>query len=153
AAQEDAFLYVDEAHATGVYGPQGRGLAAACGVEPDIAMGTLSKALGCVGAFVAGRKVLCDLLRNRARSYVFTTSMPPAMAAAAVAAIRRSEAADERRARLWGNTQHFRRELTALGIALPPGSRAPIVPLHVGEATRTVAASQALLSQGIFAHG
>ena len=71
AKEFDAFLYVDEAHATGVYGDSGKGLAQQLGVVPDIAMGTLSKALGCYGAFIAGPKVLCDFLRNRARSLGF----------------------------------------------------------------------------------
>jgi 8-amino-7-oxononanoate synthase len=153
AKDYDAFLYIDEAHATGVYGTQGKGLAEQLYISPDITMGTLSKALGCYGAFVAGPKVLCDFLRNRARSYVFTTSMPPAMVAASSAALKLSIGAADRRQKLWENNVFFRGGLRALGIQVPEASKAPIVPIIIGSSEETMAASRRLLEKGIFAHG
>jgi 8-amino-7-oxononanoate synthase len=153
-AQEfDAFLYVDEAHATGVYGAFGKGLAHPARVTPDIAMGTLSKALGCYGAFIAGPKVLCDFLRNRARSYVFTTSVPPALVASASAALHLAIHGDLLRQKLWENNRLFRAGLKNLGISVPIESKAPIIPILIGGPQETMAASARLLERGIFAHG
>jgi 8-amino-7-oxononanoate synthase len=153
AKEFDAFLYVDEAHASCVYGAFGKGLAHLLGVTPDITMGTLSKALGCYGAFIAGPKVLCDFLRNRARSYIFTTSMPPALAASASVALHLAIHGDHLRQKLWDNNHLFREGLNTLGIAVPAASKAPIVPIIIGNPTETMAASARLLERGIFAHG
>ena len=153
AKEFDAFLYVDEAHATGVYGAFGKGLAHQYRITPDIAMGTLSKALGCYGAFIAGPKVLCDFLRNRARSYVFTTSMPPALAASASVALYLAIHGDDLRRKLWDNNRLFREGLKNLGIAVPTQSKAPIIPIIIGGPEETMAASARLLERGIFAHG
>jgi 8-amino-7-oxononanoate synthase len=153
AKEFDAFLYVDEAHATGLYGASGKGLAPFLGVTPDITMGTLSKALGCFGAFIAGPKVLCDFLRNRARSYVFTTSMPPALAASASVALHLAIKGEHLRQKLWDNNHLFREGLNTLGISVPAASKAPIIPIIIGNPTETMAASARLLERGIFAHG
>src|SRR5262249_5846339 len=96
----DCGLVVDEAHAFGVLGPAGRGLCAEAGVTPDVLMVTLGKALGAAGAFVAGSESLIRLLENRARSYVFSTAPPPALAAAAIAAIDLVEPADALRSKV-----------------------------------------------------
>ena len=88
AADTDSILVVDEAHALGVLGPGGRGLCAAAGVSPDVLIGTLGKAVGTAGGFVAGAPALRDLLVNRARTFIFTTALPPPVAAAAAAAVR-----------------------------------------------------------------
>jgi 8-amino-7-oxononanoate synthase len=98
--QLGAALVVDEAHALGVLGPSGRGLCAAAGVQPDILVGTLGKAFGCSGAFVAGDPLLRQLLVTKCRTHVFTTALPPPIVAAAIAALGLVEAADDRRARL-----------------------------------------------------
>ena len=87
AQAQDAILVVDEAHAFGALGPGGRGLCAQDRVEPDVLVGTLGKALGAAGGFVAGTRLLRDFLVNRARTFIFTTALPPAVAAAAHAAL------------------------------------------------------------------
>jgi 8-amino-7-oxononanoate synthase len=156
ATDHDAVLVVDEAHAFGVLGPGGRGLCAASGVEPDVLVGTLGKALGAAGGFVAGSRVLRDLLVNRARSFVFATALPPPVAAAAHAAldIVDSPDGDHRRHRLQAHAERLAAALTALrptDVPAPnslPGS--PIQPLVIGPDGRALAASAALAAQGIF---
>lgn len=143
-----ALLLLDEAHATGVLGPEGRGLASAAGVcsRVDFQMGTLSKALGCHGGFVAARRVWVDLIFNRARSFIFATAPPvPVVAAAAAALDLCASAEGEARRRL---LERYSAALAAaLGIAKPPAS--PIVPLVVGEARCALDASAALEAAGI----
>jgi len=133
----DAWLMVDEAHATGVFGPAGRGLAA--GLDVEITLGTLSKAFGCAGGFVAGSQTLVDYLRNRARSLIYSTALPPAVVAAASAAVDLVSGADgrQRQARLWENVR-------ALGAA------SPIHPVIVGDEAKAVELSRQLFEQGIF---
>jgi len=136
-----AWLMLDEAHATGVFGKNRRGLAEECGVEEkvDVTLGTLSKALGCVGGFVVGNQVLIDFLRNRARSLIYSTALPPAMCAAATAAldIVASDEGMHRRDRLWTNVRAL-------------GAQSPIHPVIVGDETAAVALSQKLYDRGIF---
>src|SRR5690606_7585670 len=100
--ERDAVLVLDEAHATGALGPGGRGVAAACGVIPDVHVGTLGKSFGSFGAYAAGERPLVDLLANRARSFVFTTALPPGVVAATLAAVHllQSGEGDALRARL-----------------------------------------------------
>jgi len=134
-------LMIDEAHATGVFGPNCRGLAEQLGVEDkiDVTLGTLSKALGCVGGFVVGSQVLIDFFRNRSRSFIYSTALPPAMCAAAAAAVDlvMSDEGARRRDRLWANV----RALCA---------QSPIHPVIVGDETAAVELSQKLLERGIF---
>ena len=142
---------IDEAHGVGVMGPRGAGLAAALNLERevDVHMGTLSKALGSYGAYVAGSRTLIDFLINRARSFVFTTGLPPASAAAAAAAIDLIGAEPERIKRLWDNGCYLRQGLLAAGFKLGP-SATPILPVMAGEAQPAMDLAEALLRRGIF---
>ena len=136
-----AWLMLDEAHATGVFGNDRRGLAEQLGVEDkiEITVGTLSKALGCAGGFVVGSRPLIDFLRNRARSLIYSTALPPAICAAAATAVEfvMSSAGAQRRDQLW---EHVR----ALG------AQSPIHPIIVGAERAAVELSEKLLGDGIF---
>ncbi|MGD1020296.1 MAG: 8-amino-7-oxononanoate synthase [Verrucomicrobiia bacterium] len=147
-----AWLMIDEAHATGLYATNRRGLAAAAGVEDkiDVTLGTLSKALGCLGGFVVGSQVLIDFLRNRARSLIYSTALPPAVCAAAAAAVDvvMSEDGQQRRDRLWRNVSCMKNGLSALGIQNE--SRSPIIPIIIGDKTAAMEASRKLYERGIF---
>ncbi len=148
----DAWLMIDEAHATGLCGPRRRGLAEAVGVEEkvDVALGTLSKALGCVGGFVAGSQALIDYLRNRARGLIYSTALPPAMIAAAVATVDlvASNEGHWRCAQLWRNVSEMKNGLSKLGIQNE--SRSPIIPVIVAGEEQAVELSRQLYEQGIF---
>ncbi len=150
--QHDASLYVDEAHALGTIG-EGRGLAHHLGVPVDALVGTLGKAAGIAGAFVAGAPELRTLLENRARSYVFSTAPPPMLAAVAQAAAAILESADAARARLREHADRVRRALRAQGWDVPIEGPSPIIPVRVGDPRRTMALSAALLERGIFVQG
>ena len=152
AEKHGATVMVDEAHATGVIGPAGRGLAAELGLEARVAvlMGTLSKAVGVLGGFVAGSRDLVDYLRNRARSFVYTTALPPAVCAAAQEGLRLARDGDDLRDRLWRNTRRLLDGARSLGLDTG-ASQTPIVPILVGDAARAVRLSQALLDRGILA--
>ena len=154
AQQYDAWVMVDEAHATGVFGPHGSGLVEELGLtgQVDIQMGTLGKALGCVGAFVAGSHELIDWLVNRARSFIYTTAIPPAVAAAVLAALDIVAREPERRRQLWTNTQVLADGLRSLGYTLG-ATRSQILPVIIGEARETMAVAAAILQRGVFAHG
>jgi glycine C-acetyltransferase len=154
AEKHDAMLMVDEAHATGVYEPNGAGLVAKLGLGSRvlIQMGTLGKALGGFGAYVAGSKVLRELLINRCRSFIFTTSLPPAVMAMGIAAIDLVMREPERRQALWNNCQRLGRGLKELGYSLG-NSQSQILPLIIGEATKCMQLSQDLLDRGVFAQG
>ncbi len=152
ARTHDAALIVDDAHGTGVLGPQGRGAVAHFGLEdPDrlIIMGTLGKALGSFGAFVAGSRVLVDYLVNRARTFVFTTALPPADAAAALAALDLVEQDAGLRERLRSNTVFMHRELRSRGFD-PGGSQTQIIPIMTGTTSIALAMAADLMEQGIF---
>lgn len=146
-----AMLYVDEAHSAGVLGPGGAGLAAALGVSErvDVHMGTLGKALGAFGAYVAGERRLVDLLVSRARTFVFTTALPPAACGAALAALDVAAAEPARRARLEALGARLGAGLTALGFDV---SRvvSPIFPVVLGTETRALAAARGLRERGYF---
>jgi 8-amino-7-oxononanoate synthase len=151
ARQAGAALMLDEAHALGVWGPEGRGIAAAAGVVPDVLIGTAGKALGSYGAFAATSRAIADLLWNRARSLVFSTGLPPAVSAATRAAIDvvRSGAGDELRRALRGNVAVLREALPSLG-----GHRASaIAPLLVGDDHRAIAMTGELLEDGFYVQG
>ncbi len=152
AREHDAGLLVDDAHALGVYGPAGRGLCAALGVVPDVLIGTLGKAFGAQGAFVAAAEPVVDLIRNRARSYIFSTAPSPGLARAAEVATAVVVAADDRRGQLIRHTRRLRTGLTELGFRVLPGDSA-IIPVVVGDSEPTMALSRSLLERGVFAHG
>jgi 7-keto-8-aminopelargonate synthetase-like enzyme len=151
ARRWDAVLLVDDAHATGVIGPEGRGTLAHFGIEPDeiVQVGTLSKTLGAQGGFVAGQAALVDLLRNRARSLVYSTALAPAAAGAAGAALRLSAAPEYRRTRLRNNVGRLRARLRQLGYRLHGDTATPIIPLIVGSPEAAVRLSAALEDEGV----
>jgi 8-amino-7-oxononanoate synthase len=154
AEKYSAMLMVDEAHATGVFGANGRGVAEHLGVEDGIhiRMGTLSKALGCAGGFVAGSRNLIDWLVNRARSYVFSTAFPPAVAAAAIAALDIVRDEPQRRQDLHGCAAKLRNELTTRGLNIGRSS-SQIIPIYLGDPERTMQMSQSLRERGLFVPG
>src|SRR5690606_13961953 len=143
--QHEAVLILDEAHALGVFGEQGRGLAYAAGVTPDVLVGTLGKALGLSGAFVAGSTSLRRWLWNRARSFVFSTAVSPALAGAIPTRVEHVRDAEGARAHL-GRLAHRLRARLTRDLPQPPSGRVaglghgPIVPLLVGGAGTAVAA-------------
>jgi 8-amino-7-oxononanoate synthase len=149
ARQHGASLMVDDAHGFGVLGPDGRGALAAAGAEADILMAGFGKALGTAGACVAGSETLIDYLVQRARTWVFSTAPPPALAAATRASLRliRSEEGVQRRARLQSHIGRFRAGAAQLGLP-PSGSETAIQPLVLGEAARAMAVSRALYQHG-----
>jgi 8-amino-7-oxononanoate synthase len=143
----DAALLVDEAHALGVLGPAGRGLCAAAGIAADATVGTFGKAFGAGGAFVAGCPELAAWLWNRARSFVFSTGLSPAVAAAATTGIQRAAAEPERRARVIDNAAYFRQALGDAAIRAPGFGH--IVPWIVGEPGAAVRVAAALRARGL----
>jgi glycine C-acetyltransferase/8-amino-7-oxononanoate synthase len=147
-----AQLVVDDAHGTGVMGHDGRGTAEHFGLTSAslIQMGTLSKALGAFGGFVAGSRDLITYLVNRARSFIYTTALPPAMAAAASAALEIIIAEPERRARLWFLRDRLGQGLKTIGCGMS-GSESPIMPILVADAAAAVRLSDYLLAQGVYA--
>jgi 8-amino-7-oxononanoate synthase len=148
----DAGLLVDEAHALGVFGPSGRGLSAAQGVDPDIVVGTLGKSFGVAGAFVAASKEVVSLIRNRARSFVYSTAPPPMLARAAIAALGLVREADGARTALLAHADTLRSELRALGFDVPDGN-SQILPVFTGDNDRTMQLSAKLLARGVFVQG
>jgi len=146
-----AMLYVDEAHAVGVLGETGAGLAEALGVKHrvDVEMGTLGKALGAFGAYVAGDGRLRELLISRARSFVFTTALPPAACGAALRALEIVRAEPERRARLHALMARLKAGLTARGFDVAQVA-SPIFPVVLGSEARALAAAAALRQRGFF---
>jgi len=146
-ARAGAALLVDEAHATGVLGARGSGLCEATGVRPDVRMGTLGKALGGFGAYAATTRAVADLLVNRARSVVFSTTLPPALCEALVVAIDVLETDPELRPRLWRNIRRFVDGLCRLGFAAE--QRSAIVPVILGTPERAVRASAFLRERGL----
>ncbi len=147
----DAMLLVDEAHATGVFGEHGRGLAERAGLEGRrmARVGTLSKAVGCLGGFVAGTKSLADLLWNRARPLVFSTALPPALCAAACASLDIIESEPWRREHLHALADRLRDGLAALGLAVPSGGIGPVVPVVLHEPSAVMEAAARLEERGI----
>ncbi len=151
AERHQAMLMVDDAHGTGVLGRTGAGTAEHFGVHGQIPiqMGTLSKALAGEGGFVAGSRLLCDYLRNRARSFIFSTAPSPATAAVGLEALAVLRREPERRERLHANTRRLRQGLTALGYRVLPGET-PVVPVLIGEAEPTLALARTLEEAGVF---
>lgn len=151
-----ALLMVDDAHGCGVLGESGRGSAELLGVgnDVDIQMGTFGKALGSFGAYTAVSNELRELLLNRARSFIFSTSLPPSVLAASLAAVDlvQTPEGDELRGRLFTNTRFFRNSLMEAGFRIPDGST-QIVPIVIGSTATTMQFSEALMSEGLFAQG
>ncbi|MFZ2948609.1 MAG: 8-amino-7-oxononanoate synthase [Desulfuromonadaceae bacterium] len=151
-----ALLMVDDAHGCGVLGEGGRGSAELLGVggDVDIQMGTFGKALGSFGAYAAVSAELRALLINRARSFIFSTSLPPAVLSASLAAVELVQAAegDVLREQLRVNSRFFRDSLSDAGFRIPDGST-QIVPIVIGSAETTMKFSEILLSEGLFAQG
>ncbi len=147
--QYDAQLMIDEAHATGVFGPAGRGVAEFLAVEDDIdvKVGTLSKGLGTLGGFVAGPADLIALIRNTARPYVYTTAPPPAICAAAVKSLEIIRDQPARREKLLGMAEKFRKTLNSAGLDTL-NSQSQIVPVIIGTAVEALTISEKLLAEG-----
>ena len=149
--EHEAMLMVDEAHATGVIGPQGAGLAAELSVAArvDVRMGTLSKAVGSVGGFAVGSRAIRDLLVNRARPLIFSTALPPAVSCASLAGLRilRGPQGDQLRARLWRSIARFAAGLRKLG--LPAHESSAIFPVVLGEERRAVQVAADLRARGL----
>jgi 8-amino-7-oxononanoate synthase len=154
AERYQAMLMVDEAHATGVFGAHGRGVAEHLGVEDGIhvRMGTLSKALGSAGGFVAGRRDLIEWLVNRARSYVFSTALPPAVAAAATAALKIVHDEPQRRRELLHRAAMVRKKLSEQGWNVGH-SASQIIPIYIGQPERTMQLAQKLRERGLLVPG
>src|SRR5437762_11397779 len=152
-AKHGAWLMLDEAHATGLYGEKRRGLAEEFGLggRIEVQMGTLGKALGSAGGYICGFRTLVDYLVNRARSFIFSTAPIPAAAAAATAAIQfvQSEEGQARRNQLWARVDQVKNGLIAAGFVLPP-VRSAIIPLVMGDEAKAVDTAAALSEQGIF---
>ncbi len=148
----EAELYVDDAHGTGVLGKSGRGTIEHFDLETDIPfhMGTLSKALGSSGGYVAGPESIRQYLLNACRSFVFTTAPTPGSAGAVTAALAIVQREPERRARLWRNRDRLCAGLQMLGFTIP-ASASPILPLIIGDAAKAVAFAKQLRQHGVFA--
>ncbi len=145
----NCLVMVDDCHATGFMGPQGRGTPAHAGVKADILTGTLGKALGgALGGYIAGPQPVIDLLRQRARPYLFSNALPPAVVGAALAALEIVEGADDLRARLFHNAAYWRDGLQAAGFRLLPGEH-PIIPVMLGDAPLAQRFAQALDARGV----
>jgi glycine C-acetyltransferase len=148
-----AMVMVDDCHATGFMGPQGRGTPAHAGVSVDILTGTLGKALGgALGGYIAGPQPVIDLLRQRARPYLFSNALPPAVVAAGLAALDIVEAADDLRAQLFENARYWRAGLEDAGFRLLPGQH-PIVPVMLGDAVLAQNMASALYERGVYVAG
>ena len=151
-ARHGAILMVDEAHATGVVGPAGRGAVAHFGLEGQVpvVMGTLSKSLGAAGGFIAGSEALCAYLRHRARSFVFDTALPPPTAAAALAALGVLEREPERAERVRWLARCMAEGLAEAGYPVPV-PEAAVIPVVVGEPEAAMAMAAGLLERGVLA--
>jgi 8-amino-7-oxononanoate synthase len=144
-----AALIVDEAHALGVFGPRGAGRCAEAGVSPDALIGTLGKAVGLQGAFVAGPMALRTWLWNRARSFVFSTATSPLLCELARVRLREVQAADAARTRLAEAARELRSALRRSSAAVPPDSFGPIIPIVVGENSRALSLARAFAARGL----
>ncbi|OYX20389.1 MAG: glycine C-acetyltransferase [Rhodobacterales bacterium 32-66-9] len=144
-----AMVMVDDCHATGFTGPKGAGTPARAGVKVDILTGTLGKALGgALGGYIAGPQPVIDLLRQRARPYLFSNALPPAVVGAALAALDIVEQADDLRVQLAENARYWRAGLTAAGFTLLPGEH-PIIPVMLGDARAAQAMAADLNTRGV----
>jgi len=154
-----AIMMVDDAHASGVLGRNGRGSVDhfQCTQRVDVQVGTLSKAIGALGGYVCGSRDLIDYLYHRARPFLFSTSHPPSVAATCIAAFDLLESEPERIERLWSNTTYFKQQLTDAGFDVggktTPKSETPITPIIIGDGRQTMEFSKALFDAGLMATG
>src|SRR5438874_1535482 len=159
AEEFGCIMMVDDAHASGVFGKNGRGTIDHFGVHGrvDIQVGTLSKAFGALGGYVAGSRNLIDFLCHRARPFLFSTSHPPSVAATCLAAFEVLEQEPERIEKLWENTRFFKKELGRLGFNIggvnTPASETPITPIIVGEGRPAMEFSRELFKEGVLGTG
>jgi glycine C-acetyltransferase len=152
AEKHGAIMMIDDAHASGVLGAGGKGTVAHFGLDParvDVQVGTLSKAIGVLGGFIAGPTHLIEWLVNRGRPFLFSTSAPPPVAAACIAALDVIRDEPERIERLWSNTAFFKKGLYDLGFDTG-ASETPITPVVAGEETKAVELSRLLWDEGVF---
>jgi glycine C-acetyltransferase len=154
-----AIMMVDDAHASGVLGRNGRGSVDhfGCTQRVDVQVGTLSKAIGALGGYVCGSRDLIDYLYHRARPFLFSTSHPPSVAASCIAAFDILENEPKRIERLWLNTKYFQEQLTHAGFDIggrtTPKSETPITPIIIGDGRKTMEFSRAVFEQGVMATG
>lgn len=149
----DALVMVDDCHATGFIGPKGAGTPARAGVKVDILTGTLGKALGgSMGGYIAASKQVVNLMRQRARPYLFSNALPPVITAASIAAIDLAEQGDDLRGQLTANASHFRTDMATAGFNLLPGEH-PIIPVMLGDAKLAQDMASRLHDLGIFVTG
>jgi glycine C-acetyltransferase len=151
AAQHEALVMVDDAHGEGVLGPGGRGISHHFGVldQVDVEVGTLSKAFGVIGGYVAGRQVLIEYLKQRARPFLFSSATTAADVAACIAAVALLQQSQDQVVQLWDNTHFFQERMRALGFDLGR-TQTPITPVMVGDAQRAKLLSAQLFNAGIF---
>jgi glycine C-acetyltransferase len=159
AEKYSAIMMVDDAHASGVLGRNGRGSVDHFGAhgKVDVQVGTLSKAIGALGGYVCGSRDLIDYLYHRARPFLFSTSHPPSVAATCIAAFDILENEPERIARLWDNTHYFKQQLESAGFDVggrtTPASETPIIPIILGDGRKTMDFSKELFAAGVMATG
>jgi len=154
AEEYGCIMMVDDAHASGVFGANGRGTIDHFGMHGrvDVQVGTLSKAVGVLGGYVAGSRALIEFLQHRARPFLFSTSHPPAVAAACIAAVDVLEEEPALIERLWDRTRFFKQGLAGLGFDTGP-SESPITPVIVGDGALAMRLSDELFEEGVFAQG
>jgi len=155
ADKYQALVMVDDSHATGFLGKHGRGSPEYCGVmdRVDILTGTLGKAMGgASGGYTSGRKPVIDWLRQRSRPYLFSNTLAPSIASATLKVLDLIEKADDRRKQLESNSQYFRKEMTAMGFNLIPGSH-PIIPVMLGDAKIAQEVAARMLNEGVYVIG
>jgi len=159
AEKYGAIMMVDDAHASGVLGRNGRGSVDHCNAhgKVDVQVGTLSKAIGALGGYVCGSRDLIDFLYHRARPFLFSTSHPPSVAATCIAAFDILENEPERIERLWSNTRYFKQQLESAGFDVggrtTPASETPIIPIILGDGRKTMEFSRELFANGLMATG
>ena len=151
AEKYNCLTYVDDAHSSGVLGESGRGTVDHFKLHGrvDVAMGTLSKAIGVVGGYVAGKKVTIDWLKNRGRPFLFSTGLPPAAVGAAIEAVKMLMESTEYTDKLWANAKHFKEGLGKLGYNIGH-SETPINPIIIGDEAKTLEFSKKLFENGLF---
>jgi glycine C-acetyltransferase len=153
ADRYDALLMVDDCHATGFMGPKGRGTPAHFGVSADLVTGTLGKALGgALGGYIAGPKPVIDLLRQRARPYLFSNALPPSIVAAGIEVLRLVREGDDLRERLFENAAYWRKGLNTRGFELLPGEH-PIIPVMLYDAKKAQMMARRLFELGVYVSG
>jgi glycine C-acetyltransferase len=154
AKQFDCLTYVDDAHGSGVLGESGRGTVDHFGLhgEIDFIVGTLSKAIGVIGGYVASKKIVKEWLLHRARPLLFSTALPPSAIGATIESVKMLMESDEYTLRLWKNAKHFKKGLKDLGFDIGH-SETPITPVMIGDEAKTMLFSKELLKNGVFVSG